>query len=128
MAEPTRVIGRADELVEGGRAARFDIVLAEPVRTLPCFAIAYKGAVHAYVNSCPHRGTQLDWQPGEVFEETGLYLICATHGAMFEPDGGLCVGGPCQGARLQSLAINVVGDDVVLLSQCVDGIKESRES
>ena len=127
MAESARVICRADALVDGGRAARFDIVLAEPARTLPCFAIAYDGAVHAYVNSCPHRGTQLDWQPGQVFEETGLYLICATHGALFEPDSGLCVDGPCQGAHLQSLAINVVGNDVVLTSQCVDLIKESRE-
>ena len=83
-------------------------------RDLPAFAIAYDGVVHAYVNVCPHRGTSLDWQPGEVFDESGLYLICATHGALFEPDSGLCVAGPCQGACLQKIAVRLEGDHVVL--------------
>jgi len=67
-----------------------------------------------YVNICPHRGTSLDWQPGEVFDETGLYLICATHGALFEPDSGLCVAGPCQGAHLQKIPVKIEGGQVVL--------------
>ena len=114
MAETERVICRIDELVEGGLAVKFTIALSEPARDLPCFAIAFNGVVYAYVNSCPHRGTELDWQAGQVFDETGLYLICATHGALFEPDSGLCVGGPCHGAHLRPLAIKVSGTDVVL--------------
>ena len=114
MAATERVICRLGDLAEGGLAAKFTILRGEPAILISCFAIAFDGAVHAYVNSCPHRGTELDWQPGEVFEETGLYLMCATHGALFEPDSGLCVAGPCHGARLQSLAINVCGDEVAL--------------
>ena len=130
MAETERVICRVDQLVDGGLAVRFETTLAQPERQLPCFAIAYEGAVYAYVNSCPHRGTELDWQPGEVFEETGLYLMCATHGAQFEPDSGFCVGGPCQGAHLRSLSIKVMGNDVVLLGNGVeiDNDNEKRES
>ncbi len=120
MAETERVICRVDELVDGGLAAKFTIALADPARELPCFAITYAGAVYAYVNSCPHRGTELDWQAGEVFEETGLYLICATHGALFEPDSGLCVSGPCHGAHLQPLEIQVSGNDVVLTGHSVE--------
>ena len=127
MAESERVICRVDQLVDGGLAVRFEIALAEPGRSLPCFAIAYGSAVHAYVNSCPHRGTELDWQPGEVFEETGLYLMCATHGALFEPDSGLCVGGPCHGARLQTLPVKVVGNDVLLLGHVVKIRSERSE-
>lgn len=114
MAETERVICRVDELNDGGLAVKFVVSQSEPARDLPCFAIVFHGAVHAYVNSCPHRGTELDWQAGEVFDETGLYLVCATHGALFEPNSGLCVDGPCHGARLRPVAIKILGNDVVL--------------
>ena len=120
MAETERVICRVDQLADGGAAVRFGASSSSPDRDVSCFAISYGGAVYAYVNSCPHRGTELDWQPGEVFDDTGLYLVCATHGALFEPDSGLCVGGPCQGAHLRALPIKVVGNDVVL----TDGIMQ----
>ena len=127
MAEHQRIICRADELTDGGRAVRFTLPIGEPAQELACFVIAYDGKVYGYVNSCPHRGTELDWQAGEVFEETGLYLMCATHGALFEPDSGLCVGGPCQGAKLRPLAITVLGNDVVLDGCGVDLDKLERE-
>ena len=107
-----RRLCRRDELPEGGKAVRFDI--RRQSHELPAFAVAYDGEVHAYVNICPHRGTSLDWQPGEVFDETGLYLICATHGALFEPDSGLCIAGPCQGAYLQKIPVKLEGENVVL--------------
>lgn len=128
MAQTERVICRLDQLVESGLAMRFEAALALPARTAPCFAVAYKGVVHAYVNACPHRGTELDWQPGEVFEETGLYLTCATHGAIFEPDSGLCIAGPCHGAYLQSVPVKVVGNDVMLLSSGVEMTSGKHET
>ena len=67
------------------------------------FAVRFAGRVHAFVNRCPHMGTELDWQPGEFFEESGLYLVCSTHGAIFQPDTGFCVAGPCHGASLEPL-------------------------
>ena len=127
MAEHQRIICRVNELTDGGRAVRFTLPIGEPAEELGCFVIAYDGGVYGYVNSCPHRGTELDWQAGEVFEETGLYLMCATHGALFEPDSGLCVGGPCQGARLRQLAISVSGSDVVLDGHGVNLKKFERE-
>jgi nitrite reductase/ring-hydroxylating ferredoxin subunit len=99
-------------LIDGGKAVRF--MVPYPGRAVPCFVIAFDGEVHAYVNSCPHRGTELDWQPGEVFDESGIYLVCATHAAMFEADSGRCVGGPCQGAHLTRVAIEVKNEQVVL--------------
>ena len=63
------------------------------------------GAHHAYVNRCPHAGTPLDWWPNEFFTEDGQYLICATHGAVFAPDSGVCLEGPCPGARLERLVV-----------------------
>ena len=128
MAATTRVVCKRDALLDGGVATRFTIALFEPARDTPCFVVACDGDVYAYVNSCPHRGTELDWQPGEVFEETGLYLMCATHGALFEPRSGLCVAGPCHGARLQSVAINVVGNDVVLIDSGAKLTNENPET
>ena len=107
-----RRVCRRDQLPESGKAVRFGIV--RQGRELPAFVIAHGGEVHAYVNTCPHRGTSLDWQPGEVFDESGLYLICATHGALFEPDTGFCIAGPCQGASLQKIPVTVEADHVML--------------
>lgn len=71
------------------------------------FVIMHEGQAVAYDNVCPHRSTELDWNPGDVFDETGLYLICATHGAMFQPNTGLCVAGPCTKQRLRKLALRM---------------------
>lgn len=92
-------------LADGGPAVGFSVERRGKV--MPAFAVAFAGEVLAYVNVCPHRGTSLDWLPGQVFDESGLYLICATHGAMFEPATGLCVAGPCSGASLQKLPVRV---------------------
>jgi nitrite reductase/ring-hydroxylating ferredoxin subunit len=100
-------------LPDGGNAVRFDLPLDR--ESTSCFVVRFSGKVFAYVNSCPHRGSELDWNPGEVLDETGLYLICATHGAMFDPQTGLCISGPCQGARLQALPIEERDGAVALM-------------
>jgi nitrite reductase/ring-hydroxylating ferredoxin subunit len=104
-AEQSRFVCLREELADGGLGVPFAIQRAG--RELAAIAIAFRGRVYAYANQCPHRGTTLDWQPGRVFDETGLYLVCATHGALFLPDSGLCVAGPCCGASLQSIPVRV---------------------
>ncbi|HEX4858194.1 MAG TPA: Rieske 2Fe-2S domain-containing protein [Usitatibacteraceae bacterium] len=113
LDEATRLC-RRDALVDGGRAVGFAI--RRGGRDVAGFVVAWDDRVHAFVNVCPHRGTTLDWKPGEVFDETGLYLICATHGAMFEPDSGRCIAGPCTGARLQPIAVRVADGFVELVN------------
>ena len=103
MARTERVICETAALSEGGRGERF--AWAPAGGEGKGFAIRYDGEALAFVNRCPHRGVELDWLPGEFFEESGLYLVCSTHGAIFEPSTGLCVAGPCQGARLQAIAV-----------------------
>lgn len=112
MAETERLICERAQLVDGGAAARFTIEFdGQP---LQAFVIAFDGNVHAYVNRCPHQGTELDWQPGQMFDDSGLYLVCATHGALFQPDSGRCVGGPCQGATLVKIAVDEIDNRVHL--------------
>jgi nitrite reductase/ring-hydroxylating ferredoxin subunit len=43
---------------------------------------------------------EMDWRPGQFFDESGRWLMCATHGALFEPSNGHCVAGPCVGKAL----------------------------
>ncbi len=70
------------------------------------FIVNHDGRHCAYVNRCPHTGGPLDVWPNEFLTEDGRHLICATHGAVFVPDTGLCVGGPCVGDALQSLSVH----------------------
>jgi nitrite reductase/ring-hydroxylating ferredoxin subunit len=39
-------------------------------------------------------------------------LICATHGALYEPDSGVCIDGPCRGTRLAPVAMNERGGGI----------------
>jgi nitrite reductase/ring-hydroxylating ferredoxin subunit len=103
MAGDARVICASEALADGGPGIRFEVLRAgEP---LPAFVVRHGGKVHAYVNECRHQASELDWNPGEFFDADKLYLICATHGALYEPSTGLCVAGPCLGARLARVTV-----------------------
>jgi len=69
------------------------------------FVIRYHGRAHAYLNRCGHIPVELDWQPGEFFDSSRLYLVCATHGALYDPASGACLGGRCEGRGLLALPI-----------------------
>ncbi|MEO5692116.1 MAG: Rieske 2Fe-2S domain-containing protein [Usitatibacter sp.] len=112
MADDQRVICASSDLVEGGPGVRFEL----PTQS-PAFVVRFCGTARAFVNRCPHAMTELDWQPGEFFEETGLYLICSTHGALFEPGSGFCVAGPCRGDSLEPLSIREREGQVILLNE-----------
>ena len=81
------------------------------------FIVNHEGRHYAYVNRCPHAGTPLDWWPNEFFTEDGRNLICATHGAVFSPDTGVCFEGPCPGARLEALPVERHGNFLLVTSQ-----------
>lgn len=100
MALERRLIARSSDLAEGGAGLRFT-----GGGTGTAFAVRFGGVVRAFANRCPHRGVELDWEPGAFFDETGLYLVCSTHGAVFDPSSGLCIAGPCKGARLETVAV-----------------------
>ncbi|QJR15218.1 Rieske (2Fe-2S) protein [Usitatibacter palustris] len=117
MADDTveaRAICASDALPEGGKGVRF--ALRPEADEEKGFAVRFDGAVCAFVNRCPHLGTELDWQPGEFFEEAGLYLVCSTHGALFEPASGFCVSGPCHGATLDPIRVEERNGQVFILS------------
>ncbi len=97
------------ELVDGGPAVAFDV--AYTGERLRAFAIRYQGRVHAYLNRCTHVPMEMDWQEGRFFDDTGRWLLCATHGASYEPDTGACASGPCRG-NLVRVELSEEGGDV----------------
>lgn len=106
MAGDGGLICRSDELADGGAGVRFEFRRGD--EKLPAFAIRFDGQVRAYVNRCAHVGVELDWNPGEFFDDTRRLLVCATHGATYEPATGLCIYGPCKGRILE--AVDVIED------------------
>ncbi|MGH8751965.1 MAG: Rieske (2Fe-2S) protein [Burkholderiales bacterium] len=115
MAEKMQLICASNVLRDGGKGVRF-ICEAEE-RTHPAFVIRYQGKIHAYLNRCAHMGLELDWMEGEFFDDSGVYLICASHGATYQPATGFCVAGPCRGASLERLAVEEKNGKVYFLTK-----------
>lgn len=86
---------RSEDLPEAGQAVCFDVLYRAEKQ--PAFAVRYGGRVYAYLNRCTHIPMTMDFLPGQFFDSTGQWLICASHGALFAPDSGQCRGGPCRG-------------------------------
>lgn len=78
------------------------------------FVIRSGDRVFAYRNECRHIPLTLDWVENRFLSRDRCYLQCATHGAKYEIETGLCVDGPPLGERLRTLPARVVGDDVVI--------------
>lgn len=89
----------AGDLREGGDAVPFDVVFA--CQTSRAFAIRFEGKPHAYLNRCAHVAMEMDYQPNRFFDNSGQWLLCATHGAVYRPDTGECAGGPCRGGLVR---------------------------
>ncbi len=108
MMTPNDPIGElpvcaADAVLEGGKGVRFKVVAGGAPGT--GFVVRYDGKVYGYLNRCAHVPIELDWAEGEFFESSGLYLMCSTHGAIYQPESGYCAGGPCKGGRLRVIAV-----------------------
>lgn len=103
MAAEQRLICRSAELIDGGTGVRFTVAGQDGEQ--PAFAVRFRGRVAAFLNRCGHVPVELDWQANEFFDDSKLYLICATHGALYSPHDGRCLGGRCNGRGLTALAV-----------------------
>jgi len=90
-------------LANGGTGFRFELMLEG--RPVPAFVIRHNGVAHAFLNRCAHKLVELDWLEGQFFDESQKHLICASHGALYDPVTGDCIQGPCRGGKLVSLAV-----------------------
>ncbi|MFN3580175.1 MAG: Rieske (2Fe-2S) protein [Pseudomonas sp.] len=78
------------------------------------FAVRQGSQVFVYENSCPHRGIPLEWVPDQFLDSSGRLIQCATHGALFLPENGACVAGPCAGQSLKARPCHINNGQVWL--------------
>lgn len=87
------------DLVNSGEAVAFNVVYCD--QTCRAFAVRYRDQVHAYLNRCAHVPMEMDYQSNRFFDSTGHWLMCATHGATYQPQTGHCRMGPCRGGLIK---------------------------
>jgi nitrite reductase/ring-hydroxylating ferredoxin subunit len=74
------------------------------------FVVRRGREVVAYENICPHKNHPLNLAEDDFLVTVagqGRLLRCASHGALFVPENGLCVFGPCAGRSLKRLECRV---------------------
>lgn len=103
------VIARVGE-VAPGRTKKF--MLSVEGRETECFLVNHAGRFFAYVNRCAHVPMTMDWIDNQFLTEDGRYILCATHGAAFEPDTGECIFGPPCGKFLVRVPLDIDGGQI----------------
>ncbi len=98
-----KLLCRSDSLTVGGRGVRFEVT--DRRKNYTAFVVRSVGGVASFFNQCAHMALELDWNLGEFFDADGQHLICAAHGALYDPKTGACAGGACRGRSLQALDI-----------------------
>ena len=110
---PDQPLCQLGDIKDGGATA-VDAVLSGKDADATSVILLRRGkAVQAYINICPHAGRRLDYAPGQFLLKDRT-LICAVHGASFQQDDGLCIGGPCRGEHLSRVPVRVDDDGVFL--------------
>lgn len=77
--------------------------------------LEYDNQIKAYRNRCPHLHIPLEWEEHAFLDKDSHLIRCSTHGALFMPDNGECVSGPCAGDKLQAVATRESNNIIYLL-------------
>jgi nitrite reductase/ring-hydroxylating ferredoxin subunit len=72
-------------------------------REVEGFFAWFNGRIVAYQNLCRHIPISLDFGDNKIFAPDGQSFICQPHGAVYDPETGQCLSGPCGGASLHTI-------------------------
>lgn len=78
------------------------------------FVVNHAGQLYVYTNRCPHVPYSLDFGDGRLMSPDRRAIICANHGARFDPVSGRCSAGPPIGRSLSALPFERDGDAIVV--------------
>jgi nitrite reductase/ring-hydroxylating ferredoxin subunit len=104
------VVARVGELAPG-QTTKF--LLRCHHREEECFLVNHRGTLYAYINRCCHVPMTMDWIDNQFMTEDKRYILCATHGACYQPDTGECIVGPPLGKFLTPVPLVIRGDTVI---------------
>ena len=102
---------RSDDLPDPGSRG-FDVEVPGSPQPLRLFVVRKGDVLAAYRNSCPHTGAPLEWLPDQFFDLDNSFIQCAIHGALFRPEDGYCLRGPCAGRSLDPLELVLDGGTI----------------
>lgn len=100
-------------LAQIGDGAARNFVLQLRAGRFHGFVVRRGEGVWGYVDRCPHMGLPLAQVLDRYLTPDGSLIACSWHSALFEPETGLCVGGPCGGARLTPWPVAVSDGQIV---------------
>ncbi|ROR98624.1 nitrite reductase/ring-hydroxylating ferredoxin subunit [Sinobacterium caligoides] len=80
------------------------------------FVVKRDNITRLYLNSCPHLGVPLEHEEDKFLDGDNFYIMCSSHGALFQPEDGLCIYGPCQGQRLSAVDFEIVDQQIMINS------------
>lgn len=119
---PGQTIAQSDEL---RRWPTKKFKFQEGPHTVEAFLVRFGERIFAYRNQCRHISLSLDWMENEFFDKSERLLMCRNHGALFEPESGLCIDGPCRGSSLFPVEIDCAETGEIRLSEMAAGSVES---
>lgn len=111
MAEPIIIANEAE--VVAGKVVTFTY-RQDGIRREGILLLTEEG-LRSYENVCRHLPVKLDLGSKHFLTRGQDAILCQSHGAIFELETGLCTRGPCEGASLKSLPIEVRSGQVMLL-------------
>ena len=109
MGEVT--LGRAEDISDNEARG-----LAAPAGRL--FVVRRGGALHAWWDACPHYGdTPMAWRAGEYLNAARNRIVCASHGAEFDIETGICTKGAALGQCLRRAPVRTNACGELVLSE-----------
>lgn len=76
------------------------------------FVVRRGDTVNGFIDRCPHAGMPLALFEDHYLTREKDLILCSSHGALFRPDNGLCIGGPCAGRSLWPWPVEVAGEEI----------------
>ncbi len=81
---------------------------------LSVFIVKQHDTIRVYQNRCPHLGTPLEFTPDTFLTHDGNWILCSTHGALFDKREGKCIQGPCIGKSLTAYDAHIHEDGLYI--------------
>ena len=110
IVAPGTPLCRLDETPDMGA---HEVLVGEDRGQVSVILLRQGEAVTAFRNRCPHFQIPLNARPDSFLIAGEGLVMCGFHSAVFRFSDGVCVDGPCKGARLQPIPVRRDGDMIL---------------